>query len=172
MLLVVSSSFHPDSRSRILAQAACEHLKKSGYEFDFVDLKEVELPVCDGDACYSDPEVIRVASMIKNADGIIVASPIYNYDVNSVIKNLVELTGQAWADKVVGFMCAAGGQGSYMSIMGLANSLMLDFRAVIIPRFVYTTGDTFQGEQVADPDLQERIEQLVEKVVKVSEALK
>ena len=32
---------------------------------------------------------------------------------------------------------------SYMSVMAYANSLMLDFRCVIIPRFVYATGSAF-----------------------------
>jgi FMN reductase len=38
-------------------------------------------------------------------------------------------------NKVVGFLCAAGGKSSYMSVMRLANSLMLDFRCLIIPHF-------------------------------------
>ena len=83
-----------------------------------------------------------------------IATPIYNYNVSSSAKNLVELTGKAWTDKVVGFLCAAGGRGSYMGCMGLANSLMLDFRSLILPRFVYATGDPFAGEQnQRDPKL-------------------
>ncbi len=56
---------------------------------------------------------------------------------------MIELAGSAWEDKIVGFLCAAGGMSSYMSVMAYANSLMLDFRCVIIPRFVYATGDIF-----------------------------
>ena len=73
---------------------------------------------------------------------MIVAAPVYNYDVSASAKNMIELTGNAWEDKMVGFLCAAGGMSSYMSVMAYANSLMLDFRCVIIPRFVYATGDT------------------------------
>ncbi len=47
-----------------------------------------------------------------------------------------------------------------MSIMSLANSLMLDFRCVIIPRFVYSTGADFAEGQVANPALHERLVQL------------
>ena len=49
------------------------------------------------------------------------------YEHAIALANLVELTGRLWENKVVGFLCSAGGPGSYMSIMGLANSLMLDY---------------------------------------------
>jgi len=53
-----------------------------------------------------------------------------------------------------------GGHNSYMSIVGLSNSLMLDFRCLIIPRFVYATSEDFQGDRVPRPDLVKRIKQL------------
>ena len=74
------------------------------------------------------------------------AAPVYNYDVSASAKNMIELTGSAWEDKIVGFLCAAGGMSSYMSVMAYANSLMLDFRCVVIPRFVFATGDAFDDE--------------------------
>ena len=84
-----------------------------------------------------------------------------NYDANAAAKNFIEITGQAWQNKVVGFLCAAGGEKSYMSIMSIANSLMLDFRCVIIPRFVYVSDDT-----VADEAVVERIHELADELVR------
>ena len=46
------------------------------------------------------------------------------------------MAGRAFTGKPVGFVCAAGGRSSYMAVLGLANSLMLDFRCLIVPRFV------------------------------------
>ena len=43
-----------------------------------------------------------------------------------------------------------------MSIMALANSLMLDFRCVIVPRFVYATGRDFAGDCITGPQIAER----------------
>ncbi len=37
-----------------------------------------------------------------------------------------------------------------MSVMAYANSLMLDFRCVIIPRFVFATSHAFDGERIND----------------------
>ena len=58
-----------------------------------------------------------------------------------------------------------------MSVMSLANSLMLDFRCIIIPRFVYSTGEAFDGEQVVDPDLEDQISDLVRELVRICLAL-
>jgi FMN reductase len=58
-----------------------------------------------------------------------------------------------------------------MSVMSLANSLMLDFRCIIIPRFVYSTGEAFDGEKVVDPDLEERINDLVIEINRIRLAL-
>jgi FMN reductase len=96
------------------------------------------------------------------------AVPIYNYDVNAAAKNLVELTGRSWTDKVVGFLCAAGGRSSYMAVMGVANSLMLDFRCLIIPRFVYADGSAFAGDGISDEKVQERVQELAETAIKLT----
>lgn len=168
--LVVSSSLNPDSRSRILAKEAHARFEAHDRSADFIDLTEVELPLCDGAKAYEHPEVHRMQGLVKNADGILLAAPIYNYDVNAAAKNLVELTGRAWTGKAVGFLCAAGGRGSYMSLMGLANSLMLDFRCVIVPRFVYGMGEHFEANALSDEDLTERIDEVVRSVIRLSDA--
>jgi FMN reductase len=169
--LVISSSLNPKSRSRVLASIAFKILKNINRPVDWLDLADYSIPFCDGDSSHKNPEVKNLRKKIQNSKGIIFAVPIYNYDVNSAAKNLIELTGDAWTDKVIGFLCAAGGRGSYMSVMSLANSLMLDFRCIIIPRFVYSTGEAFDGEQVVDLDLEERINDLVRELNRISFAL-
>ncbi|TWU57231.1 NADPH-dependent FMN reductase [Rubripirellula reticaptiva] len=171
MILVISSSLHPDSRSRILARASIDRLAEIGESAELFDLAVTSLPACDGASAYGDANVQELSKRIHTADCILIAAPVYNYDVNAAIKNAVELTGKAWTDKVVGLMLAAGGQGSYMSAMGLANSLMLDFRCVIVPRFIYATGESFEGNQLADDSIQNRVNQLVEESVRMSKAL-
>jgi FMN reductase len=85
---------------------------------------------------------------------------------------MIELTGSAWEDKIVGFLCAAGGHASYMSVMAYANSLMLDFRCVIIPRFAFAIGDAFAGEHISDKKITQRIEQVADELVRFTKALR
>lgn len=171
MYLVISSSLNPDSRSRILARAAVSVLQQHSAEPEFVDLAELNLPLCDGASCYGHPDAVTVTEAVTQAKGILLASPIYNYDLSAAAKNLIEITGKSWTDKVVGFLCAAGGQGSFMAPMGMANHLMLDFRSLILPRFVYATGESFSGNQIADADCEQRVEQLVAQLIRITNAI-
>lgn len=155
-LLIISASLNPESNSRLLAREAERVLRAEAQALAFLDLRDLPLPFCDGDKAYAHPNVSEANRMLAAATGIIVATPIYNYDASATIKNFVELTGKAWENKVVGFLCTAGGHGSFMSIMSLANSLMLDFRCIIVPRFVYATGAAFADDKINDPKLIER----------------
>jgi FMN reductase len=169
--LVLSCSLNPDSRSRILARMVHRHLASRPGGADFVDLQDYNLPLSDGGACYGHPHVIALNPKIRAAKGIVVAAAIYNYDVNAAAKNLLELTGEAWEGKVVGFICAAGGHGSYMSVMPFANSLMLDYRCHIIPRFVYAAPSHIDESTFGDEVMNRRIEELAVETQRVTEAL-
>src|SRR5258708_37074377 len=94
--------------------------------------------MCDADQCYGMSGSKKLSAAIEAADGILIAAPVYNYDVAAATKNMIELTGSAWENKIIAFLCAAGGHASYMSVMAYANSLMLDFRFVIIPQFPFS----------------------------------
>ncbi|MES2308150.1 MAG: NAD(P)H-dependent oxidoreductase [Verrucomicrobiota bacterium] len=170
--LIVSCSHHPHSKSFSLAQRAFRHLQEIQVTSTFSDLTKLSLPLCDGDSAYGNPTVQSVTLQVAAADAIFLAVPIYNYAVNAAAKNFIELTGSGWEGKVVGFLCAAGGDASYMSIMSLANSLMLDFRCLVVPRFVYATGKHFEGNHLTDPKIEERVIQLVNETVRITKALK
>jgi len=138
---------------------------------EFFDLQDNPLPMCDGDECYDLPEVLNFREKVEKADGIIMAIPVYNFNVSSGAKNIVELGGRMLYDKTFGFICAAGAKSSYMSVMSLANSLMIDFRCYIIPKFVYATKHDFENEKIINKDIEERIEELGNELIRVSKAL-
>jgi FMN reductase len=148
-----------------------KYLESSLDNVEFFDLQDNPLPMCDGDKCYDLPEVLEFREKVKNADGIIMATPVYNFNVSSGAKNIVELGGRMLYDKIFGFMCAAGGKNGYMSVMSLANSLMLDFRCYIIPKFVYATKHDFDDKKISNSDIKERIEELGAELIRVSKAL-
>ena len=155
-----------------MGRIALDHLKKAKVDCEWLDLAEMDLPMCDADACYAHPAAKKLREAIEAADGVIIAAPVYNYDVSASAKNMVELTGSAWEDKIVGFLCAAGGMSSYMSVMAYANSLMLDFRCVIIPRFVYATSDAFDEDTLSDRKIARRIQRVAKELIRFTEALR
>jgi NAD(P)H-dependent FMN reductase len=171
-VLVVSTSLNPDSRSRVLAHHVHSEFVARSLPAGFLDLVDRPLPLCDGKRCYEDPAVIDVAARVRAADAIVLATPIHNFDASAAARNFIEVTGHAWEEKVVAFLCAAGGHRSYMSIMGLASSLMLEYRAHIVPRFVYATRAAFVDGAVVDADVSRRLGELAHEVVAVTAALR
>ena len=51
-----------------------------------IDFQKISFPICDGNKCYDHPIVEELKSDIKNSSSILIASPIYNYDLNAVSK--------------------------------------------------------------------------------------
>lgn len=171
--LIFSCSLNPNSKSNILAKASFELLKKMNHSVELIDLRDFELPFCNGtETPKNHPNVKMLQEKISSADGILISLPVYNFDINSALKNLVELTGRVWTNKTIGFLCAAGGFGSYMSVMSFANSMMLDFRCLVIPRIVYATRGAFENGKIIDATILERIEDLVTRFTKITIALK
>jgi FMN reductase len=170
--LVISTSGNPDSNSRRMGRVAFAHLQKQKVDCDWIDISKMDLPLCDADKCYRMPASKKLRSAIETADGILDAAPVYNYDVAAAAKNMIELTGGAWEDKIVGFLCAAGGDSSYMSVMAYANSLVLDFRCVIIPRFVFATAEAFDNDKIIDKKIATRIERVADELVRFTRALR
>ena len=171
-IAIVSCSLNPSSRSRILAWDAEQKLKAMGVEADFIDLQEMKLPFAGAEGSWDHPDTGKLSGRLASADAILMAVPIYTYDVNAAAKNVAELCGGEFEGKVVGFLCAAGGMGSYMSVMAFANSLMFDFRSWIVPRFVYAMKDAVAEGKVVDPKISERIQELCSELVHAAKGLK
>ncbi len=160
----------------MLAELAAAELVARGHVAPLYDLRQYDLPFSGSAASRGHAQVTELQRAFENADGFLLATPIYCYGSNSAAKNLLELTGHAWEHKPVGFLCSAGGSRSYMSIMSLAEGLMLDFRCVIVPRFVYAVKSDFhvaEGEPIrleSDP-IRERIGELAAALVRLARGL-
>jgi FMN reductase len=170
-VLVLSTSLNPASKSRKLARLAFDYLGESGVEAEWIDLRDLDLPICDGDEAFKHPDSKKLRHAVAEAKGILLGTPIYNYAVTAAAKNAVELGGRAFTGKVVGFICAAGGRHSYMSVMNIANSLMLDFRSVIVPRFVYAPRGSLEQDGKWNPEVVERTHGCADELVRMASLL-
>jgi len=164
---IIATSLDPDSRSQILARAALEVAKQREISASFIDLRKFDVPLSGTVASWESADAEHIRRILKPASHIVFAVAIYNFDVNAAAKNIVELMGSdVFEDKTIGFICAAGGRSSYMSILGFANSLMLDFRCWIAPRFVYATGEDFEKDAIKSPEIAKRIEDLIDDLLR------
>ena len=153
-----------------MADFTKQYIEKFDASVDLIDMSQHDLPFCDGKDAYENETVKKLKKLITPATAVIIATPIYNFGINSVIKNLIELTGNAWKNKIIAFLCKAGGNKSYMSVMSLANSLMLDFRCLIVPRFVYALSSDFDDvtKTIKNDDIKIRIQQMSDYTIKLA----
>lgn len=168
-LLVVNSSLKPSSRTDTLAGSVARASAQLGDRVDALSLRDSPMPWCDGERCFEDPRSRALSDRVRAAHAIAIITPIYNYSFNAALKNLLEITGSAWTDKTVGFACTAGGAHGYMSILSFANALMLDYRCLIVPRFVYATSEHFSGSELKDEGILRRIGELAAALSHLSE---
>ena len=152
-VLIVATSLSPRSRSQTLARLAAEKLAAGDTPHTLLDLRATPLPFTGSDEAWGDPAVAAIKAQTRAATHLIFAAPVYNYDVNAVAKNYIEHMGKdAFEGKTVALLLSAGGAGSYMAAMPFANSLMLDFRCWIVPRFLYVSKDLEGGRLPAELD--------------------
>src|SRR2546429_4738197 len=112
--LVVSTSGNPDSNSRRMGRAAFAHLQRRKVDCTWIDISEMDLPLCDADKCYLNASAQKLNKAVESADGILIAPPVYNYDVPAAAKNMIQPSASSWEEKEVGFLCPSPGTSTSM----------------------------------------------------------
>lgn len=177
---ILSCSLREDNRSQLLGQRVDALLRDYGHESRIIDAREYPLRPFDDLKVYEDENFELLYDAIKNANGVFIAAPVYNWSLGSVAKNIIEATGatgeggrrSAWFDQIVTFLCSGGLPHSYMAYGGLAQSLMLDFKCIVNPYAVYATDRDWNGDGGPSERLMERIRKTVDVKIELSEALK
>lgn len=162
-VLLIATSLNADSNSAILASHAHARLKELGVSCELIDLRTAgDLPFAGSPSAANSEPLQHIKAAMRRATHILLAVPNYNFGPSATAKNLIELMGgDELNGKTVGFLVAAGGQRGYMGILSLANSLMLDFRCWIVPRFVHATGADIEDGEIVSADIRQRTEQML-----------
>ena len=89
-IVLISSSLSKNSLSAKLIQFTANRLKELGNEIQIIDLREREIPFCDGRklADYSTG-IQDLYKDINSTDSIIFGFPIYCYSISGVLKNFL-----------------------------------------------------------------------------------
>ena len=92
-LLAFAASLRRESLNRKLIQIAAELARDAGIEVDLADFHEFDMPLYDADLQGSSgfPSGAReLAQRIESADGLMLASPEYNYSLPGTLKNAID----------------------------------------------------------------------------------
>lgn len=145
---------------------------KCGFEFELVSLADAEHAIVDGRPFDQYPESMQqLVTKIQEADGYIIASPIFQGSIPGVLKNLFDmLHPKAMRYKPVSMI---GNGGTYQHHLVIENQLkpILDyFRCLVTPNYVYTHRDHFnENNELVDEDVLARLQEMARVFVHYAE---
>jgi NAD(P)H-dependent FMN reductase len=160
-IVVLSCSLKSGSKSREIARAAIPLLKQQDFRVEWVDLRDLPLPFCDAEGCYENANVQKLTEIVTGASAVVFAAPIYNFDVSAATKNVIELVGDALQGKAIAMLCAASGMRSAMAPYSFMNSLMLDFKCLVVPSIVIVDSKSFGADGRPVDEVEKRVGELV-----------
>ncbi|PLZ49986.1 NADPH-dependent FMN reductase, partial [Fischerella thermalis] len=101
-----------DSYSQIALRLAAQRVEALDAEVEILDLREMQLPFCNGEQEYPDyPDVQKLQNAVSRADGLILATPEYHGSISGVLKNALDLMSfEQLSGKVTGLISVLGGQ--------------------------------------------------------------
>ena len=171
-IITISANLTEESSTKTLAGIVHESIAIHDEDAKFISLFDYPIPICDGKKSFADEHVRALSEKLEQGTGFVFATPIYNYSINSTLKSVIEHCGHAFKNKPIGFVCTAGGEKSYMSLMPTINSMMLDFRCIVLPRFVYVTSSNFNEDKtLTDPEILSRVILFAQEMTKLRNCL-
>ncbi len=98
-----------------------------GFEVDFVDLAELNLPFMDEPNHpmlhqYTKPHTVAWGERVAAADAFILVTPEYNHSFSPALKNALDFLNKEWWRKPVGFVSYGGVSGGTRGVVALTTS--------------------------------------------------
>lgn len=126
------------SYTRMALDVAVEAATKVGAEVTMVDLAEWRLPLYEGDMASpsTDATVQRFKATVSEAQGLLVATPVYHDSFSGVLKNAIDHLYQELANKVVGLIAVAGGRAGHGLALEHLRTVFRETNTWVLPRQV------------------------------------
>lgn len=165
----LAGSLRSGSHSYQALSEAAQRIQALGGEVELLDMRSLNLPFCTGEDNYPDyPDVEKMRTIVKEADGLILATPEYHGSVSGVLKNALDLMSFEHLDgKVVGLISVLGGQPNSNALNDL-RVIMRWVHAMVIPDQVAIgqAWKAFNSEgKLVDENLSKRFDEFAKSLV-------
>ncbi|WP_254174309.1 NADPH-dependent FMN reductase [Planktothrix pseudagardhii] len=172
----LAGSLRPGSHSYQALMEVAKRVEVLGVEVEILDLRSLNLPFCNGEDHYPDyPDVEKLQETVKQADGLILATPEYHGSVSGVLKNALDLMSfEHLEDKVVGLISVLGGQSNSNALNDL-RVIMRWVHAWVIPEQV-AIGQAWKAfnsdGKVIDEKLSQRFDEFAQSLVRSTQKIR
>ncbi len=117
-ILAFAGSTRSGSFNKKLLHVAAEAARRAGAEVTVVDLRDLALPLFDGDfedASGLPESAKRFKTLLRESDGLLITSPEYNSSITGVLKNAIDWASRAETDDEPPLIAFRGKAASIMS---------------------------------------------------------
>lgn len=135
----------------------------SGFKLESLSLADYEHQIVDGRPMneYSE-DMQRLVKKFEEADGYIIASPIFQGSIPGVLKNTFDfLHPRTMRYKPVSIVANGGTYQHHLVIENQLKPILDYFRCLVTPNYVYTHASHFdENNQIIDKDVHNRLREL------------
>jgi NAD(P)H-dependent FMN reductase len=124
-LMIIVGSVRPGRIGLPIANWVKERAEaRGGFEMDFVDLAELNLPFMDEPNHpmlhqYTKPHTIAWSERVAAADAFIFVTPEYNHSFSPALKNAYDFLNNEWWRKPLGYVSYGGVSGGTRGVVAL-----------------------------------------------------
>lgn len=180
-LLAFAASLRKGSLNKKLVNEAAAIARAKGEEVDLADLRDFAIPPYDGDVESSTglPDGVKaLVAKIVAADGLLIATPEYNFGMSGVYKNTVDWASRARPIPFRGKSCLllATSPGVTGGARGLLQARVpLEACGAVVNPDMFSLpkgGEAFdEAGSFVDPKVRERLEKMVEGYLAIARRL-
>jgi NAD(P)H-dependent FMN reductase len=176
---IILGSTRPGRNGEAVAQWVYQIAKKrSGAEFELVDIKDFNLPLLDEPVPpslgqYTKPHTQAWSAKIDSFDAYVFVTPEYNHGTSGALKNAIDYLYREWNNKAAGFV-SYGGAGGTRAVEQLrlimAELQVADVRAQVMLS-LFTDFEDFSLFKPG-PDQETSVHAMLDQVIAWGNALK
>lgn len=165
-ITIIQSSLRQGSNTAIVCRTFAEKCDARGLYVYYVDLKDVEMELCDARPLdeYS-ASMQKVYRIMEESEAVIFGMPVYQYTMSGVLKNFIDIAGKAVAGKPIGVIVNAGGPNCFMASQDVFNALQFEYESTSIMPTPYTWSADFQNGKLVNQKVFDKLEELAEKII-------
>ncbi len=144
-ILCFAGSLRKESLNKKLVKVAMKVAEEAGAECTFVDLKDLDLPMYDGDL--EEAEGIpeggqKLKKLMLEHQALLIASPEYNSSISGALKNAIDWASRpvkgeenlaCFKDKVAALLACSPGAFGGMRGLVTVRSILGNIRVIVIP---------------------------------------
>ena len=186
-LLAFAGSTRTDSFNKKLIRVAARLAEEAGAEVTVFDLRDLDLPLYDGDleSNHGLPEgAQRMKAVMKEHDAFLIASPEYNSSISGALKNAIDWASRPTGDevrlecftgKIAGLLAAS--PGALGGLRGLVHlrAILGNINVLVVPEqhAIPKASEVFDDDgSLADENHLKSVAAVAQRVVEVTARMK